>query len=1312
MHPASSGSPAPAGAVSTPVVSPSKPPSITATDAATTAATAAATAAAASDLEQRIIHSALLMRGKSFLKFGRTGRPHLDVVRLSLPAAPAGGANPGAASQGQAVMMWGKKSVPLSELIAVTPGRVGPVFERFDSTSGVSPSELETLSSLSFSMVFSTRSLDLQVEYTAKKASLESVARAEAERNAWVAACKWLLTTVAAAGPQGAVAATILAPSPAHHAQHTPSQPSTPATPNPLLRATSQPSTPNLSASASAGTPPRNPDFSSASHLDSSAAGSPLHALIVSPSNSAAQSITPFSPAVSNTHGSAAALASSTAGASTSASAVESASGISRPLNVIRTTHVQSGFLWQRERLDEDFQLVRKLGEGAFAEVWLGRHKVLGFAVAVKTILLSSDPKRAAKEKEEIADEIAVLRLCRNKFICGYVGCCLTPDKAGRIWILMDFYSRGSILNLTFQAGMRLNESQISYVIHSVLMGLIYLNSRNICHRDVKGRNILCNDRGEIALADFGVSKILRHGVQGAGVAANATVAAPSAIAGESPSPAKDGPNMGNIAGSPCFMSPEVVSGSPASFAADIWSLGITCLELANGGRVPHDDLTTPYRIFRAIKTTVPTLDWTPTTPLPSGTAPPPLVLSPTTTPGGAFGAAPVAPTTAVWSHSFHDFVRLCLDPNPATRSDAVSLLSHPFVSGSFSPAVMAPILKAFDAAEHKRAKAQAKKAAMESKQQQTARPTHSTAASSSAAASRSPARPSILDSLFKFLGRKGPTSVQAKMQVQILQGAGTLDEMDDPAPPASAGKGAAGSDSHSADAGGAGDGTVVINGGSDTMVMGGDSFDSGCTSSDTDEEDDMHTAVTSLAPTPSISIAPSPASSPMATAAVMLPSYAAVPEIPAAVRSGSEHPASAAATAAAASAASPSSSASLPASSVAEPVLSLSSSSLSLSHVDSSSSLASPSAAVSATSSAGLPPSGLGHRKSHSNSGNNLAAAGAASAASADVLLKCSSAQLAALCHEVGIDWKLASALVARAASKFGTNVVGATSPALGARRAGGAASSLARRSQQPPQQQPQQSSPAPSLGRASPLTLDDTSDDHDAESPPSLFPGCTPNLALSESLITQLEYATVMVCGLSRNDLTALKRMTNAPAPVRMAIESVALVLGVAPYHVGGPAVRKIGSRARPVYDYWSSAQNVLTRPNFLTQLKSFDFRQLSVSGQSKTPAGVLVTMGTRVALLIVLALMCCCISAVFLLCAASNHRSPPRVRSFAAQGVHSGGGRKRFDARGSSLGVDALDLQLCDPVLGLCTLGCGCRSGQRQRRAGGQRTHAAGE
>lgn len=82
----------------------------------------------------------------------------------------------------------------------------------------------------------------------------------------------------------------------------------------------------------------------------------------------------------------------------------------------------------------------------------------------------------------------------------------------------------------------------------------------------------------------------------------------------------------------------------------------------------------------------------------------------------------------------------------------------------------------------------------------------------------------------------------------------------------------------------------------------------------------------------------------------------------------------------------------------------------------------------------------------------------------------------------------------------------------------------------------------------------------------PVNLFPGCTPS-ADAEQYIAQLELSTVNVCALSRNDLTSLKRMTNAPPPVRMAIESVALVLGVKPNLVSGAASKKGGGKIKAV-------------------------------------------------------------------------------------------------------------------------------------------------
>lgn len=640
----------------------------------------------------------------------------------------------------------------------------------------------------------------------------------------------------------------------------------------------------------------------------------------------------------------------------------------------------------------------------------------------------------------------------------------------------------------------------------------------SFCRVPVKGRNVLVNEKGEVALADFGVSKILSR----------SSNTAPAAAADESDGTAAS--SVGNIAGSPCFMAPEVIAGRTPDYKADVWSVGILALELANNGRVPHDELSTPYRIMRAIQTSpAPTLDWTPHGDVAKGAAvaPAAMLLSPST----AGGASTPISAQQPWSHHFHSFVRLCLATNPAQRSDAVSLLSHPFVSNSFSAAVMQPLLKAYEESERKRAKRAKKDSVIAAQQQKTI-------------------KPSILDSLFKFLGRKGPSSVRAKIQVDALRSGGRLDEMGEDVAAEEAissggSGGAGGSDSVGAEQGGSD--TVLINGGStcvgaaagsDTVLMGNDGA-----SDDDDDESDLlademlgHGTVRN-APPASSSASCSPASSPLPA-----PAASALPSFP----SPASHGASSSGSGAAAS------------HPPAHP----------------------PSSAGTAT---------LGPHHSHRKS-------------LGDVLIKCTGGQLAALCHDIGIDAKLVTVLLARATHKFGTTVPAGSpvpSPASLVRKSLVSPAPSSRKSGQPlPSSQHQrQQSPQPRAVSLSPAPVESANSDESASSVSSLslFPGCPSTPAAgSEESITQLEYSTVCVCGLSRSDLTSLKRMSNAPTPVRMAIESVAIVLGVKPHLVSGAVTRRSGERVKAVLDWWAPAQAVLVKANFLTLLKSYDFTQ----------------------------------------------------------------------------------------------------------------------
>lgn len=301
-------------------------------------------------VESRIIHTALLVRGRSFLKFGRTGRPHTDVVRLSPDLSR---------------VFWGKKSVPVAELRQVLAGRSSGVFERFDTATPIPQADAEIIAQLSFSLFFTSRTLDLQIEWN-KKGAPDRLAKDMAERDQWVAAFQWLAT-------QGATLASAVTPMPQTQplprsracspaaqmmcsttaALH--SSPSNPA---------SAPHTPNTNALC---TPVRDAQI----QLDSSSvSSSPLQTLVLSPMSATPPiSCTPIETSQkrnstshpASTHSPQLLSSGSPPLAIPTASlhpppllTATADSGISRPRNVTRTTLVGPNFQWQRERLDQE----------------------------------------------------------------------------------------------------------------------------------------------------------------------------------------------------------------------------------------------------------------------------------------------------------------------------------------------------------------------------------------------------------------------------------------------------------------------------------------------------------------------------------------------------------------------------------------------------------------------------------------------------------------------------------------------------------------------------------------------------------------------------------------------------------------------------------------------------------------------------------------------------------------------------------------------------------------------------------------------
>ena len=277
---------------------------------------------------------------------------------------------------------------------------------------------------------------------------------------------------------------------------------------------------------------------------------------------------------------------------------------------------------------EDFFTLINPIGSGAFGHVYKAMHNQSKKIYAIKIVQYFKDDIDYINNNNHIDNinfcyktvqqETSLMRLVNSSnYILKYYGSYFSR-KTNTLWLIIEYCSYGSTIDLMLAMDRNYTEIELATIIKMILNGLILIHEKNLIHRDIKGANILLSEEGFAKLGDFGVGVELKEKYRT------------------------------SKKGSPYWMSPQVIKQEKYDYKTDIWSLGITCIELLQGDP-PYSTLS-PEEVMKKIGNKMFKFE-------------------------DFFGGE-----KSKYSKEFQNFLSRCLNVNPKKRANAKELIKHPFI--------------------------------------------------------------------------------------------------------------------------------------------------------------------------------------------------------------------------------------------------------------------------------------------------------------------------------------------------------------------------------------------------------------------------------------------------------------------------------------------------------------------------------------------------------------------------------------------------------------------------------------------------------